>query len=143
MKRAKPTVLLLLVAVACLAGCGDPTAKVSGTVKLNSQPVSGAELVFVLENDANVEFQGLSTQDGSYQIDYGSKKAMPPGKYKVTVTWYRLRNGQPLPDGEEGDSLKGSPGVQQFSQPFSRDIAEGEAANFDFELDPKTKPVAN
>ena len=49
-----------------------------------------------------------------------------PGRYKVTVAYYTLRNGKPLPGGEEGAALRGDEEkVVRHVYGFDRDIVAG------------------
>lgn len=110
--------------VVVLSGCGKPLADVSGTVKKEGQPLADADLVFAQEGQAERVFYA-SVKDGKFQVDYGHDKGMPPGKYKITVTWYLAPNGKPLPEGEAGAELKTSGRARTFKKDLHREIADG------------------
>lgn len=103
---------LALFTLIAFVGCGGSTARISGKVLLNGEPVPSADIEFVPKEDDSQNFRGVLLEDGSYAIDYGPAGAMPIGDYLVKVTLYRTRNGKPLPEGEEGEVLKSSGKVQ-------------------------------
>jgi hypothetical protein len=81
--------------VACLpsGGCGPagnavgpPLHPVSGTVKLNGQPVAGADVVFQLKEDSRSSF-GRTDANGQYSLTTrtGSDGA-PEGDYVVAIS---------------------------------------------------------
>jgi hypothetical protein len=87
----KPLVSLL-VGVA-LAGCGEEGGStgpavypVSGVVKLNGQPVVGADIVFALKEGTGSSF-GRTDANGKYQLTTRkSNDGAPPGDYLVSIS---------------------------------------------------------
>lgn len=124
----------LVLAASCIAlpGCGSTTAKtVSGSVTLNSQPVDGAEIIFTSQGESSQSFLGVSTSDGAYQLDLTGLDGIPAGTYQVTVTWWALKDGRPLPEGEGGQLLKTNGGAVKHTQSFTKNIVAGpNAINF-------------
>lgn len=108
-----------------LSGCGGSLADVAGTVKKDGKPLPDADLVFAPTGDKQRSFYALSVEGGEFQVDYGDTDGMPPGTYKITVTWYTLPNGQPLPAGEAGTDLKSSGKAREHSKQLTRDISSG------------------
>src|SRR6266540_1225202 len=88
-----------------LAGCGSAGTP-SGKITLNGQPVAGAEIVIQPDANPDAPVVGLSGPDGEYRLDFAGKSGVPTGKCRVAITHYTLRNGKPLPGGEEGAALK-------------------------------------
>jgi predicted small lipoprotein YifL len=103
MKRmfSSRSVLLVLVAVCSVAGCGKqlpPMAPVSGKVTVGGQPLTSGQVAFLPDlgapSDAakggGEQTVGLSagqiSSDGTYKIFTAGKEGAPAGKYKVTVT---------------------------------------------------------
>jgi len=126
-------------AVACglvfaAVGCGGATGQATGKVTRGGGPVPSAEITFASATDPEATVHGASGPDGVYYLSYISGGGIPPGKYKVTVAYYTLRNGKPLPDGEEGAALRGDETkVVRHAVEFERDIAAGSNPR-DFEL---------
>ncbi len=127
------TACFLAAAVLLLSGCGSSVGRVSGKVTLDNQPLPGADLVFQRADDPGQRFVGNSLESGDYQVDYLSKGGLPPGRYQVTVTWWTTRDGQPVPPGEEGESLKDEGLAVTKAVTFTHDISAGSNA-IDFEL---------
>ena len=126
-------------AVACgllfaAVGCGGATGQATGKVTRNGKPVSSAEITFASATDPEATVHGASGPDGVYHLSYITGGGIPPGKYKATIAFYTLRNGKPLPDGEEGSALRGDETkVIRHAVEFERDIAAGSNPH-DFEL---------
>lgn len=118
--------VVLVICLVLLSGCGS-VSDVSGTVKKDGQPLPDADLVFAPEGkEGERVFYALSVEGGKFQVDYGEEKGMPPGKYNITVTWYTLPNGEPLPPGEAGANLKTTDKVRKLTKEFSRDVSSGD-----------------
>jgi hypothetical protein len=88
--------VVCLASLAVVAGCGQSdfqTAKVSGRVVCDGQPVSNIVVFFeplMTGTDALVGKQGLgrTRDDGSFQIStYGDKDGAVVGKHRVRVGW--------------------------------------------------------
>lgn len=97
--------LLLVVAMACTAGCGA-VGTPSGKVTQGGVPVAGAELLLYPEASPDQPVVGMSSATGEYRLDLAGKRGVPAGKCRVEIVRYTLLNGQPLPGGEEGNALK-------------------------------------
>ena len=124
----------LLVGLLSAAGCGSSTGQATGKVTWKGVPVDGAELTFAPVADPAATVHGTSGPDGAYHLNYIKDGGMPPGKYAVKVAVYTLRNGKPLPGGEEGATLRGDEGkVVKHTFTFDREVAAG-ANPHDFEL---------
>ncbi len=122
------------ILITTLCGCGGPLGRVDGKVTLKGQPVADADIVFQPEENPNTWYSGLSFEDGSYQLSYGRSSGLPVGRYTVKVTYYALKNGQPLPSGEEGKALRDEEKAVAKTVSFDRDISAGKNT-LDFELD--------
>jgi hypothetical protein len=76
-----------------LLGCGaendssgPPVFPVTGVVKLNGQPVVGADIVFQLKDGSGSSF-GRTNASGQYQLTTRrSNDGAPPGDYVVSIT---------------------------------------------------------
>lgn len=117
-----------------VVGCGGATGQATGKVTRDGKPVPDAEITFTSVTDSQATVHGASGPDGVYYLSYITDGGIPPGKYKVTVAFYTLRNGKPLPGGEEGAALRGDEEkVTRHSFEFDRNIAAGGNPH-DFEL---------
>jgi hypothetical protein len=83
-----------LTATACvcllLAGCGksDDIVQVQGTVLVNGERASGAQVIFhPVGDDAGIVASGVTGEDGAYRLMSGLEKGIRPGSYRVTVIW--------------------------------------------------------
>lgn len=83
-------VLTVCVGLAWLSGCGGgggldgPTGTVSGTVTLNSKPLSDASITFFGENNGDTA-TGVLQSDGTYSLKYGAGFSVPAGDYRVAI----------------------------------------------------------
>jgi hypothetical protein len=118
---------LLLAALTAAAGCRGSSAQATGKVTLNGQPVPDAEVVFRTDARPDAAVFGKSGADGSYYLNYPTPDALPAGKYKVTVTRYSLKNGKPLPPGEEGEALRADEEkVLRHDYVFDKEVVAGQ-----------------
>src|SRR5262249_15996571 len=83
-----PMGLASLIAVA--SGCGDGPAlvPVSGIVTLDGQALEGATLSFVPDTGNAISTAGTDVRGrrGNFQMTYGGRAGLSPGKYKVLVS---------------------------------------------------------
>lgn len=127
--RSRVAAFLSATLMLTLVGCGSPSAKISGSVKWKDKPIHDAFVAFSSTAEEENQFFGNSLTDGSYIIAAGGKRSIPPGKYKVKVTFWLYRKGKeyhPLPDGEEGDRLKDSRNAVKLEKEFEKDVQEGD-----------------
>ncbi len=124
---------VLLAAPLGLSGCGAPVGQVKGHVTLKKQPMPGAELAFHSVAKAEDQFFGGAGADGVYHVSYRGNRGLPVGDYQVTVSWYTLPNGKPLPPGEDGQAIKNADGAVKHSAEFQKQVSSG-ANVIDFEL---------
>lgn len=126
---------------AAAVGCGGATGQATGKVTRNGVPVTAAEIAFTSTTDPEATVHGATGPGGVYHLSYITNGGLPPGKYKVAVAYYTLRNGKPLPDGEEGSTLRGDETkVIRHAVEFERDIVAGTNPH-DFELNDEKKVV--
>jgi hypothetical protein len=93
-----------LTVFAC--GCGGRT-KVTGTVTLDGNPLSGAAVVFQPKEDATLGAASARTgPDGRFELQPrpGTNEALPPGKYMVLITRFVDTKGN-VPSDEEFTKL--------------------------------------
>ena len=80
-------VLLLFSATLVFSGCGDnkAPAKVTGTVTLDGNPVSGATVTFA-PNDGGRRSYGATDKQGHYELRFtGQLKGAVVGSHRVTI----------------------------------------------------------
>ena len=119
--------VVLLLLASTTVGCSSKST-VKGEVLLKSKPLSQAEVIFELKSDpVENRYTGGSFKTGNYVIDTRGKGGIPPGDYKVIVKWWVLRDGKPLPGGEEGQSLKYDRSRSfEFNVVFEKTVEAGE-----------------
>jgi hypothetical protein len=99
-----------------LAGCGEggapagsPAYPVTGVVKLNGQPVAGADIVFNLKDGSGSSF-GRTDASGNYQLTTRkSNDGAPPGDYLVAIS-----KAEAAPAPEEATIPQDSPNYNPF-----------------------------
>ena len=110
--------LLLSAFMVCSAiGCGGPDgpelAAVSGTVRLDGEPLPGADLLFIPENGSTSS--GATDKNGYYYLRYSaSRDGAMPGKHTVRISTYR-----PAHLDGEGKHLPGS--TEKLPPEYHRD----------------------
>lgn len=124
------------------SGCGGDTARLSGKVLLQGQPVPKAEIELAPVDDATRNYRGISLADGTYQLDYGQAAGLPLGKYRATVTFYQTKDGKPLPEGEAGQGLKSSGKAVARKYVLELNV-EKSSTNIDLNLDQGTLEAAS
>lgn len=68
------------------AGCGGGLVPVTGLVTLDGEPVAGALVLFVPEEDRGRPAQGVTAADGTFSLSTGMEPGAARGAYKVLVT---------------------------------------------------------
>jgi hypothetical protein len=126
-------VLLVPAWLACL-GCAENVAQVTGKLTLQSQPVSGATVVFETEAEPTQSYFGASREDGQYNLDLAGRPGLAPSSYTIRVTDWTLPNGSRLPPGEGGELLKSDGKAIGRVYSFHRDVAAG-SQTIDLALD--------
>lgn len=114
------------------------TGQVTGSVTLEGQPVSAAEMAFISTSNPDDAFIGISRGDGHYQVSYRTLKGLPIGRYKVSITSHTLASGAPPPapveGAEEGSGAEGGGGeLVATLYEFEQEVTRGSNA-IDFEL---------
>lgn len=117
--------VVVWAAAAVLSGCGGSVARIAGKVTHNGEPVSRAEVVVESATDAAQQYFGMTTEDGSLYVGYRDKSGVPPGLWKIRVTHFTQRDGQPLPGGEAGQALRESNRAVARTYVFDQELAGG------------------
>ena len=122
--------LLFCLVILVQSGCGSTAHNVSGTVKLDGEPISEGHIAFVTEGGGG---GGGAITNGQYTV------AVTPGKAKVQITADKM---QPLPPGEKGmygkkEELRSYiPSKYNTETELKADIT-GPTSNLDFNLKSK------
>jgi len=86
--------LLSLLLVGCLlipfaSGCGENFAAVKGVVKINGEPVEGAEVIFTPKGGGRSAFAETGA-DGSYELNYtAGNMGAALGEHTVSLSTYQ------------------------------------------------------
>jgi hypothetical protein len=72
-----------LLCLAAILGCGDGKSTVSGTVTLDSRPVTSGTITFV-KQDGDLVREGAIIKDGSFQAQ------VLPGQYKIELNGQKV-----------------------------------------------------
>ncbi len=119
--RSRSAAFLLLT----LAGCGgkdDSHVRVSGSVTLNGQPLSGAQVAFIPTGSTpGIGAQARTGPDGSYQLtDRRGKPGTEPGTYKVTIGKRLMPDGSEVPPDDPTPPIR-SPARESLPPNYSDD----------------------
>lgn len=118
-------VLICSLALVAFSGCGSNVGTFEGRVTLDGKPAVNAEVEFRSEVDKRVRISAVALENGTYQVDYGAWDGLPEGPCRITVTHYLLRDGSPLPEGEEGYALRDTDKVVKRQVVFHEEIDSG------------------
>lgn len=110
MKSICVTTLVTSVLIGCGSEVKGPdVVPLSGTVKVDGQPVAGARISFIPSDPKTNAVSGLTKEDGQYEVYYGSRSGAPAGDYKVAISYLTLPDGSPYkasPGGLDVDQMK-------------------------------------
>jgi hypothetical protein len=136
--------ILALAACGCGKAAGLPkmqSVPIKGTVKLDGQPVSGADVVFVSQNPL-AAFVGKTNDAGLYELQSIAGRDTPiQGTYKVTISRLVKSDGTPLGPDEPPMNVNA---VEQMPPQYARsDLSQlsatvaAEGGTHDFDLKSK------
>lgn len=125
--------VLLFGAPLLLVGCGEPKGLIEGKVLNQGDPVPYARLVLRPVAAEGRSFRGETVGDGTYYFEETAKYGIPPGDYRVNVTYHTMPNGNPPPSGEEGESLRRDGKLRKREVAIDVQIEVG-SHPFDFEV---------
>jgi hypothetical protein len=126
--------LLGVLSLVAVAGCGSSTSTVGGKVQLDGAPVADADIAFHPPPGKGSSFHGRTGSDGAFTLQPGAdKKGPPPGQYKVTVSRYIQADGKAPPADDVvmlklGGKLKNSlPHIYEDAEktPLSAEVKSG------------------
>jgi len=133
---------LIALSSLCLAGCGSEFSSVSGTVRMDGQPlVAGTDVrgtvYFYPESTTGAPAVGRLDESGQYSLTTGSNDGAQPGAYKVTIGATRIIAAK-----IEGDAPSGRPMTPMFyadprRSPFRVEVEPGSNV-LDFDI--RSKP---
>ncbi|MFH1266896.1 MAG: carboxypeptidase-like regulatory domain-containing protein [Planctomycetota bacterium] len=139
---------MLLPLLGCEQGAKDlpDLVPVSGSVKLDGEPLKGAMVTFSpTGNTRGVGGAGLSDESGRYELKTrGVDAGVPVGEYQVTCSKLVMPDGSDIPPGTDDALLLGS-GTQQvvpveYTDPQATKLTAtvpAGGATIDFELTSK------
>ena len=127
-------VFLVILAVACAAGCGNPngTVKVTGKVSIGGQPPPAeGRVTFTVVKPAdgfpNRPAMAKFGTDGKYSATtYDPGDGLLPGSYKIFVECYET------PPNMEGKPVKSH---------VDKKYMNGETSGLELLIEPKSKPI--
>jgi hypothetical protein len=126
----RPRILILALALAATAGCGDKPIDVSGTVLVDGKELAEGEIIFEAADNSVTPANG-TIRDGKF----GFKSL--PGPKKVRITSSRPTR---KPDPVMGSAARESMIADEFNvaTKLTADVVAGRPNEFKFEV--KSKP---
>lgn len=95
-----------LFALAALAGCGSAYVAVEGTVRLDNQPLPGAQVLFVPKSGGRPA-TGMTDAAGKFQLTTDAPNdGARPGEYDVGVTAVKVSYAAATDGGEQTEQLQ-------------------------------------
>lgn len=100
--------MLTALLLSILAGCGGPSLiNVAGSVSVDGKAAEGAVILFHPESGGLTVSTAESNPDGTFSVVTDMKPGIPPGVYKLSVTWpdpsIKPRENVPFGFGETAD----------------------------------------
>jgi hypothetical protein len=155
--RARVAVLAIALAIATVSSsCGKSTPEikgklpvfpVKGSVQMDGQPLSGAEIAFRpfgkgFPADAAKSLpQARTDGDGNFSLStYAANDGAPAGKYRVTIKW----RGDESRNDDDGNVLPGKYANPKATQ-LRAEVEEGENTlpPFEIKMPPQQQEAAN
>jgi len=144
------------IGIFAFAGCGGPTSPpipklnfkgdaipVSGTIKLNGEPVSGASVMFLFDGkppEGFVGSTGVTDSSGRYVLRSGEKTGAPAGRYKVVISRMATPDGSPFKeDREKGIDLEQARLSGMIKETIPPKYSDPQRTDLSIELTPDRK----
>jgi hypothetical protein len=120
-------------------GCGGGASigglvPVTGTVTLDGQPLTGAQVVFVPAGEGARACSGTSDSTGKYALITNTDKGAMPGSYKVTVSHLVGLDGKPITKFEEGMDITQLEASGQVKQNLPTKYSDSQQTELKFEV---------
>jgi hypothetical protein len=119
-----------------LCGCAGCAPSISGTVKLNGEPLADGDIQFIPIEGTPGPDAGAVIKDGKYKV---VQKGLAGGKYRVSIRGYK-QSGKLVPDPLSGPPVKET--VQIVPREYHgeksklvREITRGTNPPLDFDLE--------
>jgi hypothetical protein len=124
---------LLLVAGCSRSYSGDRRFPLSGTVRVDGEPLDVGAISFIPANDKQ-RVSGGPISNGAYSVDEAT--GANAGTYRVEVRWYK-KTGRQLKDADTGEFYderkEGLPKRYHQDSTLTADVGSGQTT-FDFDL---------
>jgi hypothetical protein len=106
-----------LAFVGLAAGCGEPVNEVSGTVRLDGQPLADASVQFHPADDLYLGlYYGRTDADGRFVLASRAGNSVKPGKYVVLISKPVKKDGS-APSPEDDPMEMARPGTLHNALP--------------------------
>ncbi len=136
-RHSRYAAFLCALGLVILAGCGSGKSSVEGTVAFDGAPVDGGAIVFQPDGSSGTQV-GAEIKGGKYSID--SAKGLPPGKYRVLITWQKATGKQVANKSDAGTTVDETkqiiPTRYNSQTELSADIKSGSNSGVNFDLKP-------
>lgn len=130
---------------------GPPPVTVRGTIRVKGKPLAHAVVTFLPASGPAVG-TGETDEEGKYTLSSMGRPGLPPGEYKVSVSYLLSAEGEPQGLGPRG-ALVQPPGMLSAKEQLPAEYADlgrtilaakvgSEGGSFDYDLDADVKPAA-
>src|SRR5947209_1784177 len=124
------------------SGCGGKAVSVTGTIKLNGQPLPDASVIFIAQDDGGKDAHGYTDANGVFRL-----ADVKPGKYKVVVQAAARSDGPAAATQEEAQKGAAAAALApqkpliaaRFSQPDQTVLIQEIPANGEIVFDVKSE----
>ena len=150
--RTHLSLLMLLLVFVALPGCFGGGAEqpdvfpVSGTVRLDGQPIGGVSVAFVPDGEvAGGGGYAVTDEAGNFSMKSNDgRDGVPQGTYRVLFSKWTMPDGNPIPEGEMAMDVGAENRLPEkyndsASTQMAAEVQAGENAPLEFDL--QSKPM--
>lgn len=122
-----------------VAGCGENRVEVSGTVMLDSEPLVGAIVYFIPEDEEKSPSMGTTDEQGRYTLFQSDEPGAVVGNHRVRISTYKDANPYAEPPTQVVPERV--PAKYNINSTLTAEVRDGASPiDFDLESDAPERP---